>query len=278
MLWSKLRGLTGKLEYLNYIRLLFDVDEVKLGEFTDILKKAPNIKEMTIECCRCLEIFHTHIPKIDEMLAHLKILWLVDVQKLRSIGSEDSPWLNMICEKVCQLHVMKCHDLTTLVHYTSAVSFCHVKELYITECHGLEHLFTSSAAKELKRLERIGVWDCESIKQIVVNDETASGGIKLEWLYHIDLVSLSSLECFYSGKDTSQLPSLIQMNILDCPKMELFSEGEILVNSSFRGIKASYNSTDEFVFYHDLNLSVKEVFLQQVTTSSESISYDFNLC
>jgi hypothetical protein len=95
-------------------------------------------------------------------------------------------------------------------------------------------------------------------------------GIKFEWLYCIHLDSLSSLECFYSGIDALELPSLSQVDVRQCPKMQVFSRGEINVKS-FKGIQASYDSNDELVFDNDLNSSVKRVFLLQVSISSKSI-------
>lgn len=183
----------------------------------------------------------------------------------------DSPLLNRICEKLHDLYVIECPDLTTILHSTT-LSFNYLKELYISDCHGLKYLFTSSATKMLMHLENIKVWNCNSIQTIVAKeqDERTSRGIKLVRLNHIDLSNLESLECFYSGNNNLQLPSLIQADIWDCPKMKIFCPGSILANS-FKGIKAS-----NLVFYDDLNSSVKKLFLLKVTTSAESNNYDSN--
>jgi hypothetical protein len=64
------------------------------------------------------------------------------------------------------------------------------------------------------------------------------------------------------------------VDIRQCPKMEVFSQGRINAKS-FRGIQASSNSNDDLVFYNnDLNASVRRVFLLQVGTSSKSVEYD----
>ncbi|GAU40300.1 hypothetical protein TSUD_362800 [Trifolium subterraneum] len=231
--------LTKDLNLLKTIRMFFDVDddEKPILNF-DILNKAPNLRDLSIEWCKSLEIFHTPNLKISEQL---KIFTLDRVSELKFIWSEDSSWLNIV------------------------LTFSYLKELYIEECHGLEYLFASSVAKVLMHLEKITVKECESIKHIVEmeQDGTTSPGVKLEWLYSITLDSLSSLECFYSGNDTLQLPSLTLVNIQQCPKMDIFSRGTINAKS-FRGIHNSVEQNDELIFHHDLNVSVKVVFLLQM--------------
>ena len=278
VLRTKLGEPMDNLKYLNHIQLYFD-DEKEIPDLPiQILQKMPNLTKMTISECSCLEVFQTQIPEIVEkrVLTHLKILKLDNVSKLQSIGSEDSPWLNVICdsEKLQQLYVINCPDLKTLVHSTPSVTFTYVKEMYIDNCNELTYLFTLSSVNKLENLEHIEVTDCESMEAIVLKEEDdISEEIKLQKLKRVELNDLSSLECFYSGNDTLRLPSLMQVDIWICPKMEFFSRGDIYLNSSFKGIQASNVSSDDLVFHHDLNSSVQKVFLQQVTTfNSESIN------
>jgi hypothetical protein len=257
--------------------MFFDADDNEKPTLPfDILDKAPNLRYMSIEWCNSLEIFHTPNLKISEQL---KTFALYNVPKLKVIWSEDSSWLNTVCEKIYNLDIVSCPGLIKLFSSPSAVSFCHLKELYINKCHGLEYLFTSSVAKVLMHLEKITVKESQSIKEIVEmeQDGTTSLGFTFEWLYSITLDSLSSLECFYSGDDTLQLPSLTLVNIQQCPKMDVFSRGRIKAKS-FRGIHNSVEQNDESIFHNDLNVSVKMVFLLQVGSSLISINCHFNFC
>ncbi|XP_022642065.1 uncharacterized protein LOC106773505 [Vigna radiata var. radiata] len=272
------------LEYLNDIQLVFVVDENGRHDLPiQILKKMPNLTKMSIRHCSCLEIFQTQIPEIVEkrVLTHLKTLKLNDVSKLQSIGSENSPWLNVICdsERLQQLYVLDCPDLKTLVHSTPSVSFRYVKEIYIDNCQDMKYLFTLSAVNKLENLEYILVKNCESMEAIVLKDkDDISEEIKLQQLKCIDLYILSNLECFYSDNDTLQLPSLIQVDIWMCPKMKFFSRGDIQLNSSFRGIQALNFSSDELVFYRNLNSSVEKVFLQEEFFNAvDTDCYDLNI-
>ncbi|KAK8464857.1 hypothetical protein PHAVU_010G091701 [Phaseolus vulgaris] len=220
------------LKYLHYILLFCYTDENKRFDFPiQILQKMPNLTKMSIYNCSCLELFQTRIPEIVEtkvVLTDLKALELNNISKLQSIGSEDSPWLNVICdsEKLQELYIENCPDLKTLVHSTPSVSFTYVKEMFIESCQELKYLFTLSAVNKLENLEHIKVRDCKSMEAIVLKDEgDISEEIKLQQLKRIDLSILPSLECFYSGDDTMRLPSLKQVDIWMCPKMEFFSRG-----------------------------------------------------
>jgi len=259
----------------------FDVDDNEKSAFPfDILGKAPGLQSVGIGKCSNVEMFQPQNSSNSkqEILGQLKKLILYDVSKLISIGLEESV-LNTAYEKLHELNVFCCDDMTKLFHFPSEVSFSCLKILLVHYCSRLEYLFTSSMAIELKQLEKITVNCCESITKIVENEQEGitSQGIKFERLYWIELGSLSNLECFYSGNDTLQLPSLIQVEIWECPKMEVFSGGEIIANS-FRGIQTSFNSHDELVFHNDVKDSVKRVFLLQVGTSTQSINYEFKFC
>ncbi|KAK7395756.1 hypothetical protein VNO78_16323 [Psophocarpus tetragonolobus] len=273
---SWLEQLTGNtyLEYLDGIRLFYDVDVIDKPILPiEILKNAINLKIMSIELCHCKdaqhfeEVFLHQILEVDEnkILKHLKILALNDVWQLQSMGTKDSTWLNMICKRLHVLYVNSCPHLTKLEDSTSG-SFSSLKELYIYECPILEYLFTSSAAKELMHLEYLGVWDCPLIKEIVAKDqdEPTSGEIELR-LCRIYLTSLPSLEYFYSGNLTLKLPSLVQVDMWRCPKMNIFSQ-TYEDAYPFRGIQASNDLDDELVFYNFLNSSIKKVFKLQLQT------------
>jgi hypothetical protein len=140
-----------------------------------------------------------------------------------------------------------------------------MKELYVSKCDGLRYLFTCSVAKVLTTLEKITLDKCQSIIEIVAKEQdgTTSQGVKFQRLCYIHLNSLSSLECFYSDNGSLQLPSLTEVYIWKCPKLKVFSSGEINAKS-FRGVQTSSDSDVPLVLHNDLNASVKRVFLLQV--------------
>jgi hypothetical protein len=200
----------------------------------------------------------------NQILGQLKILTLDTVSELQFINLEDS-WLNTVIEKLHNLKVTNCPGLINLTNSPCAVSFSCMKELHISGCHGLRYLFTCSMTKVLTTLKKITVKECQSITEIVAKEQdgTTSQEVKFERLCYIYLNSLSSLECFYSGNGSLQLPSLTEVYIRQCPKLKVFSSGEINANL-FQGIQASSDSNDQLVFHNDLNASVEQVFLLEV--------------
>jgi len=257
------------LNCLEKITLFFDADENEKAVFPiEILQMAPNLIEMSINCCSDTDMFiaqHTEISG-EEMLGQLKVLTLSEVSVLQSIESDYPSWLNIICEKLHELNVSECPYLRTLVHSTSAVSFSDLKEVFISKCLDLQYLLTSSAAKRLMNLEKITVKECKSLKEIIAKegDETSKDIIKFDLLNTIALESLPSLICFYPGSDPVHLPSLINVHIKECPNMKIFSH-RVINAESFPKIQM-YPQGD-FLLPQDLNATAKRELQREVRIS-----------
>jgi hypothetical protein len=255
------------LKYFEKAILYFDVENNEKPILPlEIFENVPNLQELHLRLIYSIEIFLTKNAngREHEILGQLNFLKLHTVHELQYINLEDS-WLNTVIEKLHKLKVSTCPDLKKLFHSPCAVSFSYMKELYVSKCDGLSYLFTCSVAKILTTLEKITVKKCKSITEIVAKEQdgTTSQGVKFQRLYYIYLNSLSSLECFYSDKGSLQLPSLTEVYIWECPKLKVFSSGEINAKS-FRGVQTSSDSDVPLVLHNDLNASVKRVFLLQV--------------
>ncbi|XP_029129147.1 uncharacterized protein LOC109807690 [Cajanus cajan] len=265
------RQFTEDLKHLNKIYMFLDTDEhVKTILPVEILQKAPNLTEVSIEYCNSLEIFFDENHKIveDGMLGQLRILTLNKVFELQSIKSQ-------IIEKLHELNVFECPDLTSLIHFTATVSFSCLKRVSISNCSQLQYLFTSSVAKKLMNLEEITVNECKSMKEIVAQQgDSAPEAIKFERLNTIVLNSLPSLMCFYSGSDTLQLSYLIKVQIWQCPKMKYFSQGAIDAKS-FQGVQMSLDPNDDLLLNQDLNAAIRDMIQCQEFLEALHESYIF---
>ncbi|QCE02819.1 disease resistance protein RPS2 [Vigna unguiculata] len=269
------------LNCLEKITLFFDAEENEKAMLPiEMLQMAPNLIEMSINCCSDTGIFIAQHPEISGkgMLGQLKILTLSEVSVLQSIESDHPSWLNIICEKLHELNVSECPDLRTLVHSTSAVSFSDLKEVFISKCLDLQYLLTSSVAKRLMNLEKITVKECKSLREIVAKegDETSEGIMKFDLLNTIALESLPSLICFYSGSDTLLLPSLINVHTRECANMKYFSRGAIGAKF-FPEIQMSLYPHEDFLLLEDLNATVMQanedfLSLQDLNATEKGVS------
>jgi len=238
---SRLRSekFTGIFKCINKMSLFLDADHSEMPKvLNEIFHTAPNLTEMIMYMpyCNNPEIFLAQNPKNGEdgMLLQLRILTLIQVSAIRSIQSENSSWLNTICEKVHELNVFHCPHVETIgLHSTSTMSFSFLKRVHAHRCSQLQYLFTSSVAKKLVNLEEIIVQKCESLKEIVAKggdeDEPEGEGedkyenemvfMKLEKL---TLVSLDKFESFYTGSSTLNFPSLRRVWFKKCFSTKVF--------------------------------------------------------
>lgn len=235
---SRLRSekFTGVFKFVNKMKLSLDGDVSEMPiVLNEIVHTTPNIIEMTmiIDNCNSTEIF---LPKIieDGMLLHLRILTLAFVSTIRSIQSENSSWLNTICEKVHELTVYQCPHVETIgVHSTSTLNFSFLTKVCAYQCPQLQYLFTYSVAKKLVSLKEIIVIECPLLKEIVTKerdeDEPKGEGqdkyenemifMKLESL---TLALLDKLESFYTGSSTLNFPSLRNVWVDKCFTTKIF--------------------------------------------------------
>ena len=205
------------------VEVLFDMNDTEITEIAFRLKiltlkglsRLTHVWEkkktgvLIFPKCNNPEIFLAQNPKIgDGMLLQLRHLTLVQVSAIRSIQSENSSWLNTICEKVHQLYVFACPHVETIgVHSSSAMSFSSLKKVNAYQCSRMQYLFTSSVAKKLVNLEEIRVIECKSLKEIVAkggdeDEPKGEGGDKYEngmifmKLENLTLISLDKLKAF----------------------------------------------------------------------------------
>ncbi|RYR24613.1 hypothetical protein Ahy_B02g058123 [Arachis hypogaea] len=249
------------LESLNELYLLDDDGKSNCNVPVGLFEKTPNLESLEVSYY-CDETLKNILPSHDdeannnkEILGKLKELYLFKLNELQSMSGVEN-----LSKQLRLLDVSDCPKLTTIVLQSSS----NLKELHIESCEALLRLFTSSTARMLIHLEELEVETCESLEEIVGEEQqnamTEDDVIEFKQLERITLRSLESLECFYSGNATLKLPSLIQLDIVDCSKMKVFSHGNVSVS---RRIQVSYNSSDDLVFHHDLNAAAVWQFLSE---------------
>ncbi|XP_024636182.2 probable disease resistance protein At4g27220 [Medicago truncatula] len=128
---------------------------------------------------------------------------------------------HLLLEFIGHLAVEYCPSLTNLI--PSCASFNSLISLEITNCNGLISLITSSMGEILGKLEVMKVKGCNSLEAIITAEENLDFGLlNLEVLV---LESLPKLNKFSSCKSRIYLPLLVEVEVNECPLLEIFSEG-----------------------------------------------------
>ncbi|XP_068313788.1 uncharacterized protein [Pyrus communis] len=111
---------------------------------------------------------------------------------------------------------------------SSAISFQNLTTLEVVDCCNLKYLATYTIAKTLKRLRTMRVGRCERMTEIgatTSDGDDAGNDVEISFcqLESLNLLSLPSLQDFFSGNCIVKFPSLKTVNIYKCPKLKINS-------------------------------------------------------
>ncbi|XP_015950880.1 uncharacterized protein LOC107475746 [Arachis duranensis] len=233
------------------------------------LQKVSCIKTLQVKNSSIKEIFCSKRPSLDcaEFLPHLKELKLASLSELIFIGFERS-WIreSSILKTLVTLEVKSCSGLTSLV--SSPVCFSNLTHLTVSECDSMIYLFTSSTAKSLSQLKEMKISNCKSMQWIMFNEgeELIHEEIVFEQLHELQFKSLKSLRRFYNGDFALIFPSLEELKVIKCNRMESFCEGtintnklsEVVFDDSFKGVRIPFEV--------DLNSTLRNTYKTEVAT------------
>ena len=150
----------------------------------------------------------------------------------------------MFFENLTNLDVSFCENLKTLGPFLVLLE--KLTTLTVTGCTGLMNLMALSTAKTLVQLKEITIANCNMLEEIItdVGDEeirtseaekdAAIDKITLSMLNSITLARLPNLITFHSGSNTLECPSVTDIFIENCPKMEAFVFPDDMKDPSIR--------------------------------------------
>ncbi|MED6176568.1 hypothetical protein PIB30_089509, partial [Stylosanthes scabra] len=194
------------------------------------LQKMPCIKSLEVNDSSIKEIFCSERPNLDCVLflSQLKELKLTSLSKLTSIGFEHYRIQESSILKALEiLNVESCSGLTNLV--SSPICFSKLTHLTLYKCDSMIYLFTSATAKSLTQLKKMKISYCKSMQWIVSNEgeEAIHDEIVFKQLQELRFVCLKNLRRFYDGGFTLTFPSLDELEVFECDRMETFCESTI---------------------------------------------------
>ncbi|XP_065873098.1 probable disease resistance protein At4g27220 [Euphorbia lathyris] len=244
-------GLLRKCESLklSYVRNLKNLMCLQFSEDNGF----PQLKDMDLFGCNEMEDL---VDKIAEripsfFLSQLETLCLTDMDSLKEIWHEYAYFSKI-----------------------EPIYFSNLSVIKIYDCPKLKHLFPLSVATELRQLHCILIMDCEEMEEILYIDQVDNGNQIMEeniaktdekevdhtiifpQLKTLRLRGMLKLRILYDGNHAIELPSLEELLIDQCTRMEGLSYGSfnaprlegLLINNF------SYDAGGE-----DLNEIVKEM-------------------
>ncbi|KAJ7962141.1 Disease resistance protein [Quillaja saponaria] len=243
------------------------------------LKSLPKIKSFypevmfTLECSMLKELDIDVFDICNEIL--LSPVEKVIVPKLESLclGAKTTTILYLndqfqdLFRTLKILRVCDCSSLRSLVHTSySSTLFRNLHTLEIESCDGLINLVTFSTLKStLVRLQNLSIRNCEKIEEIISStghqvQHVEDDEIAFNQLESLKLFCLPNLKCFSREKCTLKFPSLKEVIVVACPKLEVFSSG-ILVAPLLCGVIQNKYLEGEKRWEGDLSNTVKGMFI-----------------
>ena len=246
-----------KIKVLDLQGFNVESDELSYG----FLQKVPNIEELVVSSSSFKEIFCFERTNVDYtgFLSQLKGLKLHSLPDIISIGLEHSWVEESFLKNLETLEAKSCSSLKNLV--SSSVCFSSLMHLTVFGCHDMIHLFTSSTAKSLAQLKQMDIYDCKSIQEIVSKegDESHEDEIIFGQLQTLHLGYLRNLKSFYKGSFTLSFPSLEELSVIGCSRMDTFCAGTINANKL-----SAINYEQSIPLEVDLNFTIRKAFKAQV--------------
>ncbi|TXG75260.1 hypothetical protein ES332_1Z002200v1 [Gossypium tomentosum] len=209
-----------------------------------LVKDLVQLRRLEILDCNMMEqviftdgLVEEHQGRNQMFFSELELLWLKDLPKLTSFYFEN--YFEFQC--LTDLELTNCPLLKTLI--TKCVSEGEPEIGQHVQASNLE-VHNSSLLNEkvvFPSLEKLRIQNCDSLEQIielqgVIADESqstsAAQSIMAETettkfvfpkLINLGLDKVPRLKSFYSRMHTTQWPSLKQMDIIECPKVQIFT-------------------------------------------------------
>ncbi|XP_058002768.1 uncharacterized protein LOC110637807 [Hevea brasiliensis] len=250
--------LFNKLKFLG----LFFFPDTSAFPF-DLLQKFPNMEKLHV----CFSDFEERFPygvhceeRNARALAQIRYLRLEGLPKMGHMWSPESP-LAHVLPNLETLEIRSCYGLVSLAPYTA--SFQNLTTLYVGQCEIFVNIVTLSTARWMVNLTKMHVSECSNVREIILNggdEDQQQSEIIFGKLGSICLDCLESLTSFYP------VPSLVEVWVIHCPKMSVFTQGVL----STPKLKAIYSEeSDKLIWKKDLNNTINQLHKERNDRLSE---------
>ena len=208
--------------------------DISIGTSLSVVQNFQNLERLEVKACN----------SVNEIIQEE---WFSTLPRLTEICLKDLP---------------KLMDLSGL-----DLHFHNLHTLEVNGCESLINLLTPSTTKRLvQQLRKLIIQRCNKVKEIFVGnegDEPITNGIEIEFttLNSLSLLYLPNLESFCSARYTFRFPSLEEIEVAGCSKMECFCNG-VLYTPRLEYERIWYPLQN--YWESDLNTSIYKMFMKQV--------------
>ncbi|GJY64016.1 NB-ARC domains-containing protein [Tanacetum coccineum] len=215
------------MSHLVHLKEVIDVcDGIRLATIDNLNNIMPMIH------CEGFGLKTIHIDKCANLLC-LVDSRVLDEKQTREGVKESRRFLS----EVEQLRLSCLSSLNAIYNCPDQyISLNNLVTFEINDCPTLERLFSVSVAKGLANLQTLTIDQCKSLKKVIWDEdgETSTGEtdthepateIVFPHLAHIELLNLDNLTSFYPRNAIIKYPSLVNVKIRGCDKMEKWGYG-----------------------------------------------------
>ncbi|KAL2335895.1 hypothetical protein Fmac_010341 [Flemingia macrophylla] len=158
-------------------------------------------------------------------------------------------------------------------NWQGVLFFRNLQEVSVSDCEKLQTLFPASLAKDLQKLEKLVVNRCVNLQAIVEKKEgtaaTTTENFIFPRLEKLDLDDLPEVTYFYPQTFTLECPTLSNLSILDCTKLELFQSAHPTAESSSSNIQSHMSNLKSLSNVKELTLDWKHISALNLWFKSE---------
>ncbi|XP_045806249.1 probable disease resistance protein At4g27220 [Trifolium pratense] len=178
------------------------------------------------DCNKIAVVFPSSMQKTYNKLEMLKVKNCALVEAIFELSFKESSSV----EDTTQLKEVVIASMPKLKKIWSGdaqeiLSFQNLIKLWLGGCESLEHLLPFSVATRCSHLEKLFIVGCENMKEIVAEKEfgvNVAPIFEFNQLRELYLIDLGKLEGFYAKKHTLVCPSLKELGVCGCAKLNSY--------------------------------------------------------